>query len=85
MSKTSMVYRGFTIEATTFELAESGRYTSSLMISAPGSVQTRIVDLPVTHHLFTSPADAMSMTVAEGRMLVDFFAMDRATGATTDR
>jgi len=84
MSKTCLVYRGFTIEAAAFEVAGTGRFTSSLKISAPGSTQTSLVDLRVTHHLFTSSEEAMSMTIAEGRMLVDLLAMDKARGVPSD-
>ena len=85
MSKTCLVYRSFTIDTAAFEIAGTGRFTSSLKISAPGSTQTTqttLVDLRVTHHLFSSSEEAMSMTIAEGRMLVDLLAMDKARGTS---
>ena len=81
MSKTCLVYRGFTIKASSFELAGTGHFTSSLTISAPGST---LVDLPITHHLFPSAAEALSMTLAQGRTLVDSLAIDKARGGPSD-
>jgi hypothetical protein len=80
MSKTCLVYRGFTIEAAAFELGGTGHFTSSLKISAPGSTLTDLVDLPITHHLFPSAAEALSMTLAQGRTLVDSLAIDKTRG-----
>ena len=83
MSKTCLVYRGFTIEAEAFELAGTDRFISSLTITMPGSVHT-LVDLPVTHHIFSSSAEAMSMTLAQGRTPVDFLGIDPAEGLPSD-
>ena len=84
MSMACLVYRGFTIEVAAFELAGTGRFTSSLKIAAPGNAQTSLVDLPLTHHLFASAAEAISATVTHGRTLVDSLAIDKARGGPSD-
>jgi len=84
MSKTCLVYRGFTIKASSFELAGTGHFTSSLTISAPGNTLTNLLDLPITHHLFASAAEALSMTLAQGHTLVDFLAIDKARASRRD-
>jgi hypothetical protein len=60
----------FTIKAAAFEIAGTGRFIASLLISRTGSTEGRLIDLPVTHGLFESAEEALESTVEHGRFIV---------------
>ena len=71
MAIASIEHKGFTIKAAAFELVGERRFISSLVIFRNAEPDQKLLDLPVTHHLFKSAEDALESTLAHGRDIID--------------
>jgi hypothetical protein len=69
-------YRAYMIKAACFEVAGTGCYIPSLVISRMGNLDTTLVNLSVTNRLFGDEEEAMNAAMDAGRSFVDSLSDD---------
>jgi len=65
-------YRGYSIQASAYEVDRVGRFMASLTILAPpGAHQRELLHLPVGQRLFPTAREALDAAIEQAHMVID--------------